>query len=123
VPDEEDYPMLTHQAASEEWRPFRCDVEPEHGRVRVTPHGELDLATVPDVERRLRELRESAFDRIVFDMRELVFMDSTGLRLVMREHAAAAADGREFVLVPGAPAVQRIFEVACVSDQLTFTDG
>jgi anti-anti-sigma factor len=104
----------------EDWHPFHCDVEPERGRVRVAPHGELDLATAPDVERRLRELRESGFDRVVFDLRELDFMDSTGLRLIMREDAAARADGRTFALIPGPPAVQRIFEVACVEDRLTF---
>jgi anti-sigma B factor antagonist len=115
--------MLTPNSGSAEWRPFRCDVEAEHGHVRVTPYGELDLATAPDVELRLRELRESGFDRIVFDLRELAFMDSTGLRLVMREHMASQADGREFALIRGAPAVQRIFEVACVTDQLAFVDG
>ena len=113
--------MLSYR--TDEWRPFRCDAEPGRGRVRVIPHGELDLATAPDVERRLRELRESGFDRIVLDLRELAFMDSTGLRLVMREHAAAQADGREFALVAGSPAVQRIFEVACVQDRLPFVDG
>jgi anti-sigma B factor antagonist len=116
--------MLTSTTtAHEEWRPFRCDVEAEHGHVRVRPHGELDLATAPDVERRLRELRESGFDRIVFDLRELSFMDSSGLRLLMREQAAAEADGSTFELIAGGPAVQRLFEVACVLDQLTFVDG
>ena len=104
----------------EDWRPFRCDVEAEHGHVRVAPQGELDLATIPEMERRLRELRECGFDRIVFDLRELRFMDSSGLRLVMRERAAAEADGSTFELIPGPPGVQRIFEVACVVDQLTF---
>lgn len=116
--------MLTStRSGRDDWLPFRCDVEPERGCVRVTPHGELDLATTPEVERRLRELRESGFDHVVFDLRELVFMDSTGLRLVMREDAAARADGRTFVVVPGPPAVQRIFEVACVDDRLTFDAG
>ena len=100
--------------------PFRCDVEAEHGGVRVAPHGELDLATAPELERRLRELRESGFDRVVLDLRDVDFMDSTGLRLVMREDAAARADGREFALIAGPPGVMRIFEVACVVDRLAF---
>ena len=116
--------MLTSMSPErDEFAPFHCEVEPERGRVRVMPHGELDLATAPEVERRLRELRESGFDHVVLDLRELVFIDSTGLRVVMREDAAARADGRTFALIPGPPAVQRIFEVACVSDQLTFLPG
>src|SRR5215217_4567913 len=100
VPDEEDPRMLTSTTTGrEDWRPFRCDVEAEHGHVRVAPQGELDLATIPEMERRLRELRECGFDRIVFDLRELRFMDSSGLRLVMRERAAAEADGSTFELI------------------------
>jgi anti-sigma B factor antagonist len=113
--------MLTSTTpGSENWRPFHCDVEPQRGQVRVTPHGELDLATSPELERRLRELRESGFDRIVLDLRELVFLDSTGLRLILREQAAAEAAGSTFELIPGGPGVQRIFDVACVLDRLTF---
>ena len=113
--------MLTSMTPGrEDWRPFHCDVEAEHGYVRVTPHGELDLASTPEMARRLRELRESGFDRIVFDLRELAFMDSSGLRLVLREQAAAEADGGTFELIPGGTGVQRIFEVACVLDQLRF---
>ena len=113
--------MLTSMTPGrEDWRPFHCDVEAEHGYVRVTPHGELDLATTPEMARRLRELRESGFDRIVFDLRELAFMDSSGLRLVLSEQAAAEAAGSTFELIPGGPGVQRIFEVACVLDELRF---
>jgi anti-sigma B factor antagonist len=116
--------MLTSTITGrEDWRPFRCDVEAEHGHVRVTPHGELDLATVPEMERRLRELHESGFDRVVFDLRELAFLDSSGLRLIMREQAAAEAHGSTFELIPGPPGVQRIFEVAFVLDRLTFVAG
>ena len=113
--------MVTSMSAGrDDWTPFRCEVEAERGRVRVTPHGELDLATAPELDRRLRELRESGFDHVVLDLRELVFIDSTGLRLVMREDAAAQTDGRTFALIAGPPAVQRIFQVACVGEQLTF---
>jgi anti-anti-sigma factor len=113
--------MLTSiVSGSEDWRPFRCDVEAERGRVRVTPRGDLDLAAAPDFERQLRELRESGFDHVLLDLRELAFMDSSGLRAVMREDAAARADGRTFEVIPGIPAVQRLFDLACVSDQLTF---
>ena len=116
--------MLTSMSTGrEDGIPFHCDVEAERGRVRVAPRGELDLATTPEVERRLRELRESGFDRIVFDLRELVFMDSSGLRLIMHERVAAEAGGSTFELIAGGPGVQRIFEVACVLDQLTFVAG
>jgi anti-sigma B factor antagonist len=104
----------------EDWSPFRCEVEPERGCVRVAPHGELDLATAPQVAQRLRDLCESGFEHIVLDLRAVRFMDSSGLRLVMREDAAARAEGRTFRIVPGPPAVQRLFELTCVLDRLQF---
>src|SRR5215207_692818 len=42
--------------------------------------GELDLATVGTVERRLAELREEG-QATVLDLDRLTFMDSTGIRL------------------------------------------
>jgi anti-sigma B factor antagonist len=115
--------MLHSTTQDRDWRPFHCDVERENGRVRVTPRGELDLATAPDVERRLRELREAGFDHVLLDLRELAFIDSSGLRLVMSEDAAARADGRTLEIIPGGPAVQRIFDLAGVTEQLTFVAG
>lgn len=113
-------PQLTTDLSHERWKPFRCDVAPERGTVRVVPHGELDMATCPELERHLRELRDAGFDRVVLDLRELTFMDSSGLRAIIREDAAARAEGRTFSLVAGPPAVQRTFEVACVVERLPF---
>lgn len=116
--------MLTMTISDkDDWRPFHCDVEAEPGRVRVTPRGELDLATAQELERRLREVRESGSDHVLLDLRERAFIDSTGLRVVMREDAAARDDGRTFQVIPGSPAVQRIFDLACVSQRLTFVAG
>jgi anti-sigma B factor antagonist len=107
----------------DDWSPFRCDVAPERDAVRVVPCGELDIATTPQLERQLRELHEAGFRRIVLDLRGLRFMDSTGLRLIMGQDALARADGHAFTLVAGPPAVQRIFELACVLDRLDFRAG
>jgi anti-sigma B factor antagonist len=103
------------------WQPFRCDVEADRGMVRVVPHGELDVATAPEVDRHLRELAESGFDNVVLDLRALEFMDSTGLRLIMRADAVARADGATFTLIPGPPGVMRVFEVSGVWELLTFS--
>jgi anti-anti-sigma factor len=102
--------------------PFRCEVLPGHGHVRVIPVGELDLATGPVLERTLRDLVESGFDRLVIDLRRLVFMDSSGLRLIMRIDEAARRDGTQLSLIAGPPAVQRVFETTGLLDRLTFVD-
>jgi anti-sigma B factor antagonist len=100
--------------------PFRCDVEPVHGWIRVRPHGELDLASADQLDGKLRELRETGFDQIELDLSSLTFMDSTGLRIVLAWDDVARRDGMHLRLVPGPPAVQRVFEVTGVVDRLPF---
>jgi anti-sigma B factor antagonist len=104
-------------AASE----FRVEVEPERDAVRVCPIGEVDLSTVGEVRARLDELRSAGFSRLILDLRRATFLDSSGVRLALDVHAASAADGTEFAIVPGPPAVQHTFEVAGLNDELPFT--
>jgi anti-sigma B factor antagonist len=103
-----------------ELEPFRCEVEPDRAAVRVRPIGELDLATVPLVEAQLAELWSVGFTRIVLDLREVSFLDSTGLRLLLAWHAHSAADGMLFGVISGPPAVQRVLEVAGVVDNFRY---
>jgi anti-anti-sigma factor len=103
--------------------PFRCDVDPMRGWIRVRPHGELDLSSVDQLDSTLRELREGGFDQIELDLSALSFIDSTGLRLVLAWDGAARRDGMRLRLVPGPPAVQRVFEVTGVVDRLPFGAG
>ena len=100
--------------------PFRCDVVPERGRVRVAAAGELDIATTPQVERAIGELLESGFDHVVLDLTNVEFLDSTGLQLVLRMQASADAGRFRFQVRPGPPAVQRIFALTGMLDRVTF---
>ena len=105
---------------SQHIEPFTCNVIPERDHVVVAPRGDLDMATVGAVEQELRQLYESGFRSIVLDLGGLTFMDSSGLHLVMRWAAEASNDGLAFEVEPGPPVVQRIFELAAVTDQLPF---
>jgi anti-anti-sigma factor len=105
-----------------EIEPFRCEVEPRREVVYIQPVGELDLQTVPVVEERLTELAGAGFDRLVLDLRELQFLDSTGLRLILSWNEKAQEDGFRFGLVRGCTAVQRLFELTGTTHLLNFVD-
>jgi anti-anti-sigma factor len=104
-----------------EIEPFRCDVEPTRAAVHVRPVGELDLATVPLVDAELSDLWAVGFSSLVLDLRQVCVLDSTGLHLLMSWTAACEADGIAFSVIQGPPVVQRVIELAGVSDHLTFT--
>ena len=99
---------------------FRVEVHPERDSVRVVPVGEVDIATVGEVDARLRELDQAGFRELVLDLRQVTFIDSSGMRLVMACHTAASENGTDFTVLEGPPAVQRIFQVAGRLDFLPF---
>jgi anti-sigma B factor antagonist len=99
---------------------FRVEVEPDRDAVRVCPIGDIDLSTVGEVRAQLDELRSAGFGRLILDLRRATFLDSSGVRLALDAHTASAAEGTEFAIVPGPPAVQHTFDVAGLNDQLPF---
>jgi anti-anti-sigma factor len=106
-----------------ELAPFRIDVEPSRDVVRVIPVGDLDLATTGNLRDEVERLHGAGFNRLVLDLRQLRFMDSTGLRLILEVDAESRNDGWDFSLVPGPDAVQRLFEITHLTSRLDFVDG
>ena len=66
--------------------------------VRVT--GELDIATAPALAEVLGQAEERA-QRVVLDLRQLTFMDSAGVHVIVDANLRATAAGRRLVLVRG----------------------
>jgi anti-anti-sigma factor len=90
----------------------------------VTLAGELDLSGAGILEQELGRLTdEESPAEVVIDLRGLEFMDSSGLRLVVMADSRAREAGRRLLLVPGAPTVQRVFEITRMNERLTFVDG
>lgn len=92
---------------------FRLTAHPDGARVVLAAHGELDLLTVATVEREVQELRANGFTSIVLDLRELTFIDSTGLGLLLRLDAEAQRDDDlEFAILEGDGPVRRVLRIA-----------
>lgn len=82
--------------------------------------GELDLETARAVQEELERVEREDAARIVVDLSELTFIDSTGVQLVLAAHARSVADAGRLSLLRGPAAVQRVFEICGVDELLPF---
>jgi anti-anti-sigma factor len=92
----------------------------ENGSVQLALRGELDIATLPQLEDALERTREASL--LTLDLSALDFMDSSGLRIILAEHARAQEAGRKLSIVRGPAAVHRVFELTGTAELLPIVD-
>jgi anti-sigma B factor antagonist len=89
----------------------------------LTVRGEFDIAAVAQLELALdTAIRESA-GALILDLCDLEFLDSSGLRVVLRARASLARDERHLAIVCPPGPVRRLIEVAGVADLLFLYDS
>ena len=74
--------------------------------------GEIDIATVEQLERAGTRLLENGDGRLVLDLSETTFMDLSGVRVIERLSRLASDTGGSFVVIAVTPAVRRILALA-----------
>jgi anti-sigma B factor antagonist len=101
---------------------FRVEVADKGEAVVISVSGELDLASSPALEEELERVATSDASLVIVDLRELEFMDSTGLSVLVRAHQRAAQNFQRFGLVNGSQQVQRLLSLTGVADRLVLTE-
>jgi anti-sigma B factor antagonist len=94
----------------------------EGGRLRLALSGELDLYTATQLDDALVEAEGESWPLLVLDLSSLEFMDSSGLRLIVRSHARAEQSGRRVVVVNGPGTVARVFAATDLDTRLHLVD-
>jgi anti-sigma B factor antagonist len=91
-------------------------------RTVVAVRGELDLATAPELEAAVLPPLKAGTDTAL-DLRELEFMDSTGVRVIVAAHLAAQehAASLTVAVVPDGP-VARVLEISGLDVVLDVVD-
>jgi anti-anti-sigma factor len=98
---------------------FGVEVREGELAVVVGVSGELDLASSPELESELERSTSSDAELLIIDLRELEFMDSTGLSVLVRAHQKATQSGKRFAVVKGSQQVQRLLSLTGVAERLT----
>ncbi len=101
---------------------FDLTIAERDGVVQVSLRGELDISTTTRLEEDLERVEADEPSLIVIDLRGLVFMDSTGLRLLIATEERSRAAGRRLVLVRGNPLIQRVLKLTRLDDQIEMVD-
>ena len=103
---------------------FRVEVHRDGASaVVVAVSGELDLASGPELESELDQISGPDTQLLVIDLRNLDFMDSTGLSILVRAHQRLAGEGCEMSLVKGSQQVQRLLDLTGVAERLRLVDA
>jgi anti-sigma B factor antagonist len=101
---------------------FRITVSEQGTTSTIEFEGEWDLAqqaaTADAVAQALD--RRPAF--LLLDLSQLSSIDSSGILVLVNTHKRCATQGASLVIIPGPPAVQRVFDICGLIEILPFAD-
>lgn len=90
----------------------------EIGTWRVRGRGELDVATASRLEAVLSPLVDSSASLVVLDLTDVSFLDSSGLRTIVRTATSLEDGGGRLVIDGASAAVSRVLEVTGLLERL-----
>jgi anti-sigma B factor antagonist len=98
---------------------FAIHRETRNGIARLIAGGELDMLTTPSLIEALSTAeQEDELSAILMDVRDVTFMDSTGLKAFLDASSRSKSKGHHLLLVGVRPALRRVFEVSGTLDLL-----
>jgi anti-sigma B factor antagonist len=77
----------------------------------VALEGELDMATVPVLEEHLVTIEHDSTRALVLDLRDLKFVDSSGLHAFLNASRRAVENGHRFAIVGVSESTRRLFDI------------
>jgi anti-sigma B factor antagonist len=92
------------------------------GVLRIEAYGELDLAGAPALARQLALALDSPATEVRLDLGRLEFIDSSGLREIVRAHCECDRSERRFRVVRGSGQVARVMSITGLDQVLEFAD-
>jgi anti-anti-sigma factor len=97
---------------------FRVDVDRRGDVATLRMTGELDMAATEELKAAIGSAQANGTARIVFDLRDLEFLDSTGLGVLLEAHIAGSDGHAPVSFIRGVPTVHRVFELTKMDDRV-----
>ena len=102
-------------------RPSRAEVRRDGDAIVVAFAGDLDLVRTAEAEAVLLDAQAPGAT-VLLDLRDLRFLDSSGLRLVLQAQRRAQAGQGRLLVAPGTGAVRRVLDLSGVAALLELVD-
>ncbi len=96
--------------------PFALSVRATHGAVVVELAGDFDLSGVEPFRSCIDELITSSKDTVLVDLRDVSFIDSTGISALLAARRLLADHDRELRFNDISAAASRVFELTGLTD-------
>lgn len=96
--------MGTHQS-------FTARVESRNGVTIIAMGGELDMASVPTLREHLTQVEGDSPGVILADLRDLSFIDSSGLGALLEANKRSELNGHRFFTVGASTTARRLFQI------------
>jgi anti-sigma B factor antagonist len=112
MPDSDSLPEIPDLTG----KPLELETARDGDGVVIRLSGELDIASSDDLGRLIRDVEESDISRIVIDLSDLSFVDSTGLQALL--NARSRGDGRITFLPSRHEAVTRLLALTQTDELL-----
>src|SRR5438309_8273211 len=83
--------------------------------------GEVDLTSAAKLEDAVSELADGSLRRLVIDLSSVSFMDSTGLRVLLKANKLLEGSGGTLVLGEPSEQVRRLLDVSGLNEHFQIT--
>jgi anti-anti-sigma factor len=103
----------------------RYRIEVDHGSAgaTVTIAGEIDMASIPPLERARERALAGNPTQVLIDLRGVRFIDSSGLKFLLETDRLSRTGGWTLQLVRPAESAMRVLTLTGIDKHLPFIDG
>jgi anti-sigma B factor antagonist len=102
---------------------LRVEVLDGGARSTIRMSGELDVATTAELRAVITQVHRSGSHEIVFDLRGLSFLDSSGLGVLIGADLAGRDGQAPARFIRGGRTVQRVFEITGMDREVTWVES
>jgi anti-sigma B factor antagonist len=102
---------------------LRVDVDEREDHALIRAVGEIDASTADSVATAVSEALAAGHRRVLLDLGDMTFIDSTGLGMLVRSHRAADAASARFAVVHPTAQTRKLITVLGLDELLHVHDS